>query len=139
MSIFQRGPADIASMRVFLRSTAALIAGYAAITIVTVFGFELILGHALVRKDDPREVVLGTLIAVAAGLAGGWIATVVGVLRPMANASLAAVPVAIESSVLLLFRTPPDELIFSAMGALVLMGSTIGAGVWRELVESGGR
>lgn len=120
-------------MRTFLRSLAAMIAGYAVIVIITSFAFDLILGHSLVRKDDPREVAIGTVIAIAAGLLGGWVATLVGVLRPLANASLAAIPIAVESTYLLTFRTKPDELLHSAAGGLVLFGSTIAAGAIREM------
>ena len=121
-------------MRIF-RSIAALIAGYLVIVLITSFAFDLVLGHAFVRKGDAREMALGTLIAIVAGLLGGWVATLVGVLRPLVNASLAAIPVTIESTALLLLRTPRDELLFSAMGALVLIASTVAAGALRELVQ----
>ncbi|HUP45637.1 MAG TPA: hypothetical protein VM779_09010 [Thermoanaerobaculia bacterium] len=120
-------------MRTVLRSIAAAIAGYAVIVVVTSVAFPLILGHPLVQKDDPREVLLGTLIAVAAGLAGGWVATLAGVLRPVVNAALVTIPIAIETTLVLWLRTPRDEIVHSAAGAVILMGSTVAAGVLREL------
>ena len=120
-------------VRTILRSIAALLAGYAVVVVVTSVAFPLVLGHPLVRKDDPREVLLGTIIAVIAGLAGGWVATLAGVLRPVANATLVTIPIALETTLVLWLRTPRDEIVFSAAGAIILMGSAVAAGFLREL------
>ncbi|HUP48916.1 MAG TPA: hypothetical protein VNA04_09005 [Thermoanaerobaculia bacterium] len=122
-------------MRTALRSIGAAVAGYALIVVITSFGFPLVLGHALVDKGDLREVVLGTIVAVIAGFAGGYVGTMIGVLRPTLNAALVTIPIVIETTFVLLFRTDPEEVVFSAIGALILIGSTIAPGALRELLS----
>ena len=109
-----------------------VVAGYALVVILTTLGFRGFPGGRVPANPGFGVMALATIIAVTAGFVGGYAAASVARLRPLFSASLVAVPLAIESVVLLTMRTPPAELWFDFFGALTLIGSTIAGGLARE-------
>ena len=109
-----------------------VVAGYALVVILTSLGFRGFPGGRVPGNAGFGVMALATIIAVAAGFVGGYVAGSVARLRPVISASIVAVPLVIESVVLLAMRTPAAEFWFDFFGALTLIGSTIAGGLARE-------
>src|SRR5215212_6429286 len=59
-----------------LRSVAAVVGGYLVVAAGTILTFNVLVGQLTV-DSDPRQMILGTIGAVLAGIAGGVVAGIV--------------------------------------------------------------
>lgn len=119
-------------MRV-VRAVLGIVTGYVLVVLLTTVGFRPFPGGVAPVDGGLAVTVLSTLIAVMAGLIGGYTAAALARIRPMASAGIVAVPLILESVWLLTTRTPPHELLYAAAGAVTLIVSTLAGGVVREI------
>lgn len=119
-----------------LRLVAAGILGYAVIVLLTTLGFVHWLDNADLYRGGHLLQAQGMLVAVVAGLAGGWLAAVIGGARPFLH-TLAVLPFLAADTYYVLFvfpRTAP--LWFDLAGSLTLAGAALAAGLlvrwWRR-------
>lgn len=112
-----------------LRAVAAGVLGYALVAALTHLGFVGWLeGADLYRGGWPLRAK-GALVAVAAGLAGGSLAGLLGGRRPLLHA-LAVLPLLGIDTAYVLFLLPRTAPIwFELGGSLTLMAATV-AGGW---------
>jgi hypothetical protein len=75
-----------------IRGAAAMIVGYGVIVVLTSLGFNGVLGGRALYGGSPAVLVTGMLVAVIAGLAGGYTAGFIGPSRGSLNASLVLIP-----------------------------------------------
>lgn len=122
-------------MRV-LRSIAALIVGYAVIVILTTYGFRFALDGQKIYGSGAFVMLKGTLVTLIAGMAGGYVAGLIGSLRPTASAVLVLLPLITESTYLLVFRRLDAPLWFEIIGVLTLLGATLVGGMLREITST---
>lgn len=121
-------------MRTLLRSIAALVLGYALIVALTSAGFktiEVVTGRKEIWGSSPVVLLASTLVAAVAGLAGGYLAATIGVLRPVQSAALVLIPLALDSIYVLFFFKGTAPFWFDLMGALTLMACTLAGGYAR--------
>jgi hypothetical protein len=119
-------------MKVF-RSVLAILTGYVLVVVLTTLGFRPFPGGVAPVDGGLVVTVLSMLIAIIAGLVGGYTAAAVATIRPMLSAGIVAVPLLFESIWLLTTRTLQNELLFASAGAVTLIASTIAGGVIREV------
>ncbi|HUO84672.1 MAG TPA: hypothetical protein VM534_06110 [Thermoanaerobaculia bacterium] len=119
-------------MRRIFRTGAGIIIGHVVVVVLTVIGFALFPDQRVPRDGGLLVALAATLIAVVAGVAGGYTAAFLARIRPLLSAAIVAVPLVVESVWLLTTRTPADEILFDSVGAVVLILSTLGGGAARE-------
>jgi len=85
-----------------VRGAAAMIVGYGVIVLLTSLGFNGVLGGRPLYGSSPAILAAGMLVAVIAGLAGGYTAGFIGPGRGLFNASLVLVPL-IGDTIFVLF------------------------------------
>ena len=108
-----------------------MVIGYAVIVVITTLGFEYV-GQNLYGAP-PATLVKGALVAVFAGLAGGFAAGWIGAKRGLVNAAPVLILLAIDTTYVLLFFQPRRApLWFDLMGGLTLMAFTLGGGWLRD-------
>ena len=115
-----------------LRSVASALLGYMVITILTILGFRP-LGNIVHLSAPLRIQVLGTLVAVVAGLCGGLTAALVAGRRPVQHAAAVLLFLTIDTGIVL-SRPSPDPWWFDLAGSLTLMAATVSGGVLYHLV-----
>ena len=121
-----------------VRGAAAMFVGYGVIVLLTSLGFNGVLGGRPLYGDSPLLLAAGMLVAVIAGLVGGYTAGLIGPGRAVLNASLVLVPLVGDTIyVLFFFKRSTAPFWFDALAAATLMVCTLGGGLLREL--SGGR
>src|ERR1700730_16353435 len=109
-----------------VRGAAAMIVGYGVIVGPTSLGFNGVLGGRTLYGGPPLILAAGMLVAVIAGLAGGYIAGFIGPGRGLLNASLVLVPLIGDTIfVLFFFKRGTAPFWFDAMAAATLMISTV--------------
>ncbi len=69
-----------------------MFVGYGVIVLLTSLGFNGVLGGRPLYGDSPLLLAAGMLVAVIAGLVGGYTAGLIGPGRAVLNASLVLVP-----------------------------------------------
>ncbi len=115
-----------------------MFVGYGVIVLFTSLGFNGVLGGRPLYGDSPLLLVAGMLVAVIAGLVGGYTAGLIGPGRALLNASLVLVPLVGDTIyVLFFFKRSTAPFWFDALAAATLMVCTVGGGLLSEL--SGGR
>jgi hypothetical protein len=121
-----------------LRGTAAMIVGYGAIVGSPLWGLTVLWGGRTLYGGLPLILAAGILVAVIAGLVGGYIAGFIGPGRGLLNASLVLVPLVGDTIfVLFFFKRSTAPFSFDAIAAATLMMCTVGGGFLSEL-RSGG-
>lgn len=118
-------------MRRFLpavRSLLAVLAGYLAIALGNVLTLELLLGGISWTGSSPGELAVATVGAAAAGLAGGWVATVVAGRRPLLHACGVLIPLALDTVWVITSGVSSDPIWFDLGGSLTLMAACVLAG-----------
>jgi hypothetical protein len=99
------------------------LVGYAAVVLITEFGFRLLPDRPL-HTGDPLVMSAAAVVAITAGLTGGALAALIARARIAGLALL--VPLAAETVWLLFFR-PSDWL--DAAAAVTLLVA-VGVGAW---------
>ena len=111
-----------------------MIAGYGVIVGLTSLGFNGVLGGRALYGGPPLILAAGMLVAVIAGLVGGYIAGFIGPGRGVLNASLVLAPLTGDTIfVLFFFKGSTAPFWFDATAAAALMISTVAGGLLREL------
>jgi hypothetical protein len=119
-----------------VRGAAAMIVGYGVIVALTSLGFNGVLGGRPLYGGQPLILAAGMLVAVIAGLAGGYTAGLIGPGRALLNASLVLVPLIGDTIyVLFFFKRSTAPFWFDAVAAATLMIFTVGGGFLRELTS----
>ena len=112
------------------RAAAAMIVGYAVIVLLTSLGFNGVLGGRPIYGGPPLILAAGMLVAVIAGVVGGYIAGLIGPSRGLVNALLVLLPLIVDTSFVLFFfkpRTAPFW--FDATASATLMACTLCGGL----------
>lgn len=120
-----------ASLRVIARAIAAIVAGYGLIVVLTTAGFNGWLEGANLFRGGLLLMAKGMLVALVAGLAGGYVAGWIGGMRPLLHASLVLLPLLADSIYVFFFFPRETPLWFEVMGSLGLMLATLGGGELR--------
>lgn len=108
-----------------------MVIGYAIIVVITTIGFEYV-GQRLYGAP-PSMLVKGALVAIFAGLAGGFAAGWIGAKRGLVNAAPVLIFLAIDTTyVLFFFRPRRAPLWFDLMGSLTLMVCVLAGGWLRD-------
>ena len=111
-----------------------MFVGYGMIVLLTSLGFNGVLGGRALYGDSPLLLAAGMLVAVIAGLVGGYTAGLIGPGRALLNASLVLVPLIGDTIyVLFFFKRSTAPFWFDALAAATLMVSTAGGGLLTEL------
>jgi hypothetical protein len=116
-----------------LRSIGAILLGYVLVVLLTEFGFRMFPGGVAPKEGPLLPMIAATVVAVAAGCTGGWVAARLAAIRPMIAASIVALPLGAESIWLLTTRTPAEEFWLDLGGAVTLIGSVLAGGVIRSM------
>jgi hypothetical protein len=112
--------------------------GYGVIVLLTSFGFNVVLGGRTLYGGPPLVLAAGMLVAVIAGIVGGYTAGFVGPGRGLLNASLVLLPLTGDTIfVLFFFKRSPAPFWFDALSAVTLMLCTLVGGFMRGRI--GGR
>ena len=110
-----------------------MFVGYGVIVILTSLGFNGVLSGRPLYGGSPLILGVGMLVAVIAGLAGGYTAGLIGPGRGLFNASLVLVPLVGDTIfVLFFFKQSTAPFWFDALAAATLMICTVGGGFLRE-------
>jgi hypothetical protein len=117
-----------------IRGAAAMIVGYGVIVVLTCLGFNGVLGSRPLYGGSVAVLVTGMLVAVIAGLAGGYTAGFIGPARGLLNASLVLIPLVGDTIfVLFFFKRSNAAFWFDAFAAATLMVCTLAGGLLKEL------
>ena len=109
-----------------LRSTAAVVLGYAVIVVLTSIGFRQLGG--IIHLNAPLRIqAAATFVAVASGLVGGMTAAFIGGSHPIRHATAVLIFLGIDTGVVL-SRGSADPLWFDLVGAATLMLATVCGG-----------
>jgi hypothetical protein len=117
-----------------LRSVVAVVGGYLIVAAGTILTFNVLVGQVTV-DSNPREMVLGTIGAMFAGIAGGVGAGVVAPRFPFGHAAAVLLFLAVDTASVLAKGTGPAwfDLAGSAILAVsVLLGGWIVAEMARR-------
>ena len=110
-----------------------MFVGYGVIVLLTSLGFNGVLGGRPLYGGSPLILAAGMLVAVIAGLIGGYAAGLIGPGRGLFNASLVLVPLIGDTIfVLFFFKRSAAPFWFDALAAATLMICTVGGGFLRE-------
>jgi hypothetical protein len=112
-----------------LRALAAMMFGYGVIVVLTSLGFNVVLGGRPIYGGSTLVLVSGMLVAVISGLAGGYVAGLIGPMRGLVNAMLVLIPLTIDTTfVLFFYKKSTAPFWFDAMASATLMMFTLVGG-----------
>ena len=106
-----------------------MVIGYAVIVLITAKGFNFVHGKAPLWGSSPAILLQATLVAIVAGLTGGFIAGWIGVGRGLINAALVLLPLTIDTIFVLFFFKGTAPWWFDAIGSGTLMACTLLGGL----------
>lgn len=100
-----------------LRSIVAVIGGYLTVAAGTILTFNVLVGQVTVASS-PRQLILGTIGAVIAGIAGGIVAGLIAPRLPFAHAAGVLILLAIDTASVL--AKGPGPVWFDLSGSIIL-------------------
>ena len=100
-----------------LRSIAAIIGGYLVVAGGTILTFNVLVGQVTINSN-PVQLVLGTIGAVIAGLAGGMVAGLIAPAFPVMHAAGVLILIAIDTAAVL--AKGPGPIWFDLAGSTIL-------------------
>lgn len=109
-----------------LRSVAAVLGGYLTVAAGTILTFNVLVGQVTVNST-PTQLILGTIGAVIAGLAGGVVAGIVAPRLPLTHAAGVLILIAVDTASVL--AKGPGPAWFDLAGSAVL-AITVLIGGW---------
>ena len=116
-------------LKYVLRILGAMVIGYGVIVVLTSFGFNVVLAGRPIYGESTVTLVSGMLVAIISGLAGGYIAGLIGPMRGFSNAMLVLLPLAVDSVyVLLFYKKSAAPFWFDATASAMLMVCTLAGG-----------
>src|SRR3954467_8899137 len=108
-----------------LRSVAAVAGGYLIVAAGTILTFNVLVGQVTV-DSNPRQMILGSIGAVFAGIAGGVVAGVVAPRFPFGHAAAVLLFLALDTASVLAKGTAWFDLAGSGiLATIVLFGGWI--------------
>jgi len=119
-----------------LRSVAAVVGGYLIVVAGTILTFNVLVGHVTIDSNS-RQMILGTIGAVFAGIAGGVVAGVVAPQFPFGHAAAVILFLALDTASVLAKGNGPAWFDLAGSGILaisVLFGGWIIARYARSFV-----
>jgi hypothetical protein len=117
-----------------LRSVVAVVVGYLIVAAGTILTFNILVGQLTV-DSNPRQMILGTIGAVFAGIAGGVVAGVLAPRSPFGHAAAVLLFLTIDTASVLAKGTGPAWFDLAGSGILaisVLFGGWISAATARR-------
>jgi hypothetical protein len=112
-----------------------MVVGYAVIVVLTSLGFNGALGGRPLYGGSPFILAAGMLVAIIAGLVGGYVSGLIGPCRSLFNAALVLVPLTGDTIfVLFFFKRSSAPFWFDALASASLMASTLCGGLLRDHV-----
>jgi hypothetical protein len=116
------------AIRSALRSIGAVLAGFAVIALGTLFTFTVLVGDFGYATSGPIELMIGTLGALASGLAGGLVAARLAATHPLRHAAALAVPIALDTASIVASAGPESDPLWFDLGgsAILLLGAVVG-------------
>ena len=102
-----------------LRSVAAVVGGYLVVAAGTILTFNVLVGQLTVHSN-PRQMILGTIGAVLAGIAGGILAGVVAPRFPFGHAAAVLLFLAIDTASVLTKGSGPAWFDLAGSGILAI-------------------
>jgi hypothetical protein len=117
-----------------LRSVVAVVVGYLIVAAGTILTFNILVGQLTV-DSNPRQMILGTIGAVFAGIAGGVVAGLLASRFPFGHAAAVLLFLAIDTASVLAKGTGPAWFDLAGSGILaisVLFGGWIIAATARR-------
>ncbi|MFL6501356.1 MAG: hypothetical protein ACJ8LL_11665 [Candidatus Udaeobacter sp.] len=114
-----------------LRSVTAVVGGYLIVAAGTILTFNVFVGQVTI-DSNPRQMILGTIGAIIAGIAGGVVAGVVAPRLPLGHAAAVLLFLALDTASVLAKGLGPAWFDLAGSGILaisVLFGGWIIA--WR--------
>jgi hypothetical protein len=119
-----------------LRSVVAVVGGYLIVAAGTILTFNVLVGQVTV-DSNPRQMILGTIGAVFAGIAGGVVAGIVAPGFPFGHAAAVLLFLGIDTASVLVKGTGPAWFDLAGSGILamsVLFGGWIVAKTARRRI-----
>jgi hypothetical protein len=99
------------------------------IVVLTSLGFNVVLGGRPIYGASTLVLASGMLVAVISGLAGGYIAGLIGPMRGLINAMLVLIPLSVDTVfVLFFYKKSSAPFWFDAMASATLMIFTLVGG-----------
>jgi hypothetical protein len=102
-----------------LRSVVAVVGGYLIVAAGTILTFNVLVGQVTI-DSNPRQMILGTIGAVLAGIAGGVVAGVVAPRFPFAHAAAVLLFLAIDTASVVAKGTGPAWFDLAGSGILAI-------------------
>src|SRR4029453_8928216 len=102
-----------------LRSVAAVVGGYLVVAAGTILTFNVLVGQVTV-DSNPRQMILGTIGAVFAGIAGGVVAGVVAPRFPFGHAAAVLLFLALDTVSVLAKKPGPRLFDLPGRGILAI-------------------
>jgi hypothetical protein len=102
-----------------LRSVVAVVGGYLIVAAGTILTFNVLVGQVTI-DSNPRQMVLGTIGAVFAGIAGGVVAGVVAPRFPFGHAAAVMLFLGIDTASVLAKGTGPAWFDLGGSGILAI-------------------
>jgi len=100
-----------------LRSIAAIVGGYLIVAGGTILTFNVLVGQVTINSN-PVQLMLGTIGAVIAGLAGGMIAGLIAPKFPFMHAAGVLILIAIDTASVV--AKGPGPIWFDLAGSTIL-------------------
>lgn len=115
-------------IRSSLRSVGAVIAGFAVITLGTVLTFTVLVQEFGYYTSGPADLALGSLGALASGMAGGWLAARLAARHPLRHAAALAIPIALDTATIVASAGPQSDPLWFDLGgsSILLLGALVG-------------
>jgi len=114
-----------------LRSVTAVVGGYLIVAAGTILTFNVLVGQVTI-DSNPRQMILGTIGAIVAGIAGGVVAGVVAPRLPLGHAAAVLLFLALDTASVL--AKGPGPVWFDLAGSGILAISVLFGGwitAWR--------
>jgi hypothetical protein len=102
-----------------LRSVAAVVGGYLVVAAGTILTFNVLVGQVTI-DSNPRQMILGTIGAVLAGIAGGVLAGIVAPRFPFGHAAAVLLFLALDTVSVLMKGIGPAWFDLAGSGILAI-------------------
>jgi hypothetical protein len=120
-----------ATLRSILRSVGAVIAGFAVITLGTLFTFLVLVPDFGYYTGSTWDLTLGTVGALLSGIGGGWVAARLAARRPLLHAAALVIPIGLDTASFLSTAGPgADPVWFDLAGSPILWAGALMGGWW---------
>jgi hypothetical protein len=102
-----------------LRSVAAVVGGYLVVAAGTILTFNILVGQVTV-DSNPRQIILGTIGAVLAGIAGGVLAGIIAPRFPFGHAAGVLLFLALDTASVVMKGIGPAWFDLAGSGVLAI-------------------